>query len=181
MKAVIVSIHPGGLFHGSPDPSYYGAPDYIINQDIVYVCVGYRLHILGWLFNKQTESITLEPSAGLSYFIILNCEYNDLCLGFLNMHKKECSGNQGLKDIILSLKWIKENISVFGGDPNNVTLLGSSSGASLVHFLMLSPLASGTHYKLLLLFVYGNKGYSRLRMVNLPRKYKYFDCFCPKR
>ena len=64
-------------------------------------------------------------------------------LGFLNLHMKNCSGNQALKDIILSLKWIKENIEVFGGDPNNVTLLGSSSGAELVHYLLLTPLANG--------------------------------------
>ena len=66
-----------------------------------------------------------------------------LITGFLNLGLKECSGNQGIKDIILSLKWIKENIHSFGGDPENITLLGSSSGAGIVNLLMLSPAARG--------------------------------------
>lgn len=56
---------------------------------------------------------------------------------------RECSGNQALKDIILGLRWIKENIRSFNGDPDNVTLLGSSSGAQMIHFLMLSPAVKG--------------------------------------
>ncbi|XP_065202735.1 esterase E4-like [Planococcus citri] len=60
-------------------------------------------------------------------------------LGFLNLGIKECSGNQGIKDIILSLHWIKDNISSFGGDPENVTLIGSSNEAVIIHILMLSP------------------------------------------
>ena len=73
-----------------------------------------------------------------------NCIFFDLQIaGFLNLGLKECSGNQGIKDIILSLRWIKDNISSFGGDPDNVTLLGSSSGATSVHILMLSPAAKG--------------------------------------
>lgn len=65
--------------------------------------------------------------------------------GFLNLGIKECPGNQGIKDIILSLRWIQENIQYFGGDPENITLLGSSSGAAIIHILMLSPLTKGTY------------------------------------
>lgn len=65
--------------------------------------------------------------------------------GFLNLGLKECSGNQGLKDIILGLKWIKDNIHSFGGDPENVTLLGSSTGATIIQLLMLSPAARGIY------------------------------------
>ncbi|XP_065211386.1 esterase FE4-like [Planococcus citri] len=107
LKAVMVNLHPGGFFHGSPDPWHYGAPEFIMHHDVVYVCVGFRLHVLG----------------------------------YLNLHMKVCSGNQGIKDVILSLKWIKENITAFGGDPDNITLMGSSSGSALVHFMLLSPLA----------------------------------------
>ncbi|XP_065202739.1 esterase E4-like [Planococcus citri] len=68
-------------------------------------------------------------------------------LGFLNLGINECSGNQGIKDIILSLQWIKENIKSFGGDPENITLLGSSSGAFIVHIMLLSPASKGLFHK----------------------------------
>ncbi|XP_065202738.1 esterase E4-like [Planococcus citri] len=68
-------------------------------------------------------------------------------LGFLNLGLEECSGNQGIKDIILSLYWIKDNISSFGGDPENVTLIGNSNGAVIIHILMLSPAAKGLFHK----------------------------------
>ena len=64
-------------------------------------------------------------------------------IGFLNLDMPECSGNQGIKDIILSLKWISKNIANFGGDPGNVTLLACSSGSVILHYILLSPLARG--------------------------------------
>ncbi|XP_065202780.1 esterase E4-like isoform X2 [Planococcus citri] len=120
LKAVVFNIHPGGFSHGSPDPWCYGSPEFVMNRDIVYVCVGYRLHILG----------------------------------HLNLGLKECSGNQSVKDIILSLKWIKDNIHNFGGDPQNITILGSSSGSALVHSLLLSPVAKGLYHKAILMGMY---------------------------
>lgn len=57
----------------------------------------------------------------------------------MNLEMKECSGNQGIKDIIMALRWIKDNVASFGGDPENVTLLGCSSGAAIINLLMLSP------------------------------------------
>ncbi|XP_065202765.1 esterase E4-like [Planococcus citri] len=120
LKAVIVNLHAGGLFHGSPDPHYYGSAEYVIHRDIVYVSVGFRLHILG----------------------------------HLNLGLEKCSGNQSLKDITLSLKWIKANISAFGGDPNNVTILGNSGGAAILHYLMLSPPAKGLYHKVVVMSGY---------------------------
>ena len=51
--------------------------------------------------------------------------------------------NFGLLDQIAALSWIKEHISKLGGDPNNVTIAGESSGASNISYLLVSPLASG--------------------------------------
>ncbi|XP_065205733.1 esterase E4-like [Planococcus citri] len=65
-----------------------------------------------------------------------------------------CSGNQGIKDIVLSLRWIKDNIKSFGGDPENVTLLGGSSGAAIIHILMLSPETEGLFHKAVMMGLY---------------------------
>ncbi|XP_065219165.1 carboxylesterase 1D-like [Planococcus citri] len=54
----------------------------------------------------------------------------------------------------MSLEWVRDNISVFGGDPNDVTLLGSSSGSSLAHFLMTAPKAKGLFHKAVLMGMY---------------------------
>lgn len=53
------------------------------------------------------------------------------------------SGNQGILDLIAALNWIKNNIEQFGGDPDNVTVMGQSGGAAQVQLLTISPLAKG--------------------------------------
>jgi para-nitrobenzyl esterase len=59
------------------------------------------------------------------------------------------SGNYGLMDDIAALKWVQRNIAQFGGDPNNVTIIGQSFGAATCHFLTLSPLAKGLFQKMI--------------------------------
>ncbi|XP_053689265.1 acetylcholinesterase-like isoform X2 [Sabethes cyaneus] len=60
-------------------------------------------------------------------------------LGFLYLPSQGIEGNAGLKDQLMALRWVSENISNFGGDPNNVTLFGESAGAASVHLHLLSP------------------------------------------
>ncbi|XP_053689289.1 juvenile hormone esterase-like isoform X2 [Sabethes cyaneus] len=60
-------------------------------------------------------------------------------LGFLYLPSQGIEGNAGLKDQLMVLKWVSENISNFGGDPNNVTLFGESAGGVSVHLHLLSP------------------------------------------
>ena len=62
----------------------------------------------------------------------------------MNLNHEVAAGNQGLKDVVLALKWIQNNILQFGGDPGNVTIFGGSAGGAIVHCLALSPLAKGT-------------------------------------
>lgn len=59
--------------------------------------------------------------------------------GFLTLGTDEYSGNIGLKDQVLALQWIQDNIHHFGGDKNKVTIFGESSGGSSAHFHTLSP------------------------------------------
>lgn len=64
-------------------------------------------------------------------------------LGFLNLGVDECPGNMGLKDQLFAFKWVKANISAFGGDADNITIFGESAGAASVHYHTLSPLSKG--------------------------------------
>ena len=63
--------------------------------------------------------------------------------GFLNLNPSPVTkprvANYGLMDQIAALHWIKENIMYFGGDPENITLMGYEAGAASIHFLMSSP------------------------------------------
>lgn len=56
--------------------------------------------------------------------------------GFLKLNETDSHGNMGLKDIVMSLKWIKRNIRQFGGDKNNVVVMGSGSAATYLALLM---------------------------------------------
>lgn len=63
--------------------------------------------------------------------------------GFLSTQDDIVAGNMGLKDQVLALRWVKDNINKFGGDPGNVTIFGESAGAMSVHFHMISPVSKG--------------------------------------
>ncbi|VDO34425.1 unnamed protein product [Haemonchus placei] len=72
-------------------------------------------------------------------------------LGFLSTGDKILPGNVGLWDQIWALKWVKLNAEVFGGDPSNILLMGSGSGAACASILALSPRAEGLFHKVLLM------------------------------
>lgn len=79
--------------------------------------------------------------------IFVRCNARVGPFGFLSINDISAPGNAGLKDLVMGLKWIQRNISCFGGDPDNVTIFGSSSGGSMVHFMLLSPMATGLFHK----------------------------------
>ncbi|KYN04801.1 Esterase E4 [Cyphomyrmex costatus] len=81
--------------------------------------------------------------------VLVTVNYRLSSLGFLNLNDEVATGNQGVKDVILALKWIKRSIVAFGGDPENITIFGESAGASIVHCLALSPLAKGLFHKII--------------------------------
>ncbi|KAK0076648.1 hypothetical protein PV325_005056, partial [Microctonus aethiopoides] len=82
--------------------------------------------------------------------VLVTINYRLGILGFLNVDDREAPGNQGLKDQVLALKWIKQNIAKFGGNPNNVTIFGESAGGASVHYLSISPLAQGLFHKVII-------------------------------
>uniref|UniRef100_A0A1B6HYT8 Carboxylic ester hydrolase n=1 Tax=Homalodisca liturata TaxID=320908 RepID=A0A1B6HYT8_9HEMI len=114
-KAVMVWIHGGGFTSGSGSSELYG-PDFLIEEDIVYVAINYRCGVLG----------------------------------FLSLENDKLPGNLGLKDQVLALQWVQNNIESFGGDPNNVTIFGESAGGASVHYHLLSPLSKGLFHKAIL-------------------------------
>ncbi|KAF5304020.1 hypothetical protein FQA39_LY01805 [Lamprigera yunnana] len=75
--------------------------------------------------------------------IYVNFNYRLSIFGFLSTGDEEIPGNYGLKDQVFALKWIKNNIKYFGGNPNSVTILGLSAGGVSVHFHYFSSLSKG--------------------------------------
>ncbi len=82
--------------------------------------------------------------------ILVSVAYRVNLFGFLYTEEQEArlghSGNQGFLDQIRALRWVYENIRSFGGDPENITLMGQSAGAISTQVLALSPL-SGPYIK----------------------------------
>ncbi|KAL7287572.1 esterase FE4-like [Trichogramma pretiosum] len=71
-------------------------------------------------------------------------------LGFLDLEDEETPGNMGLKDQVLALKWVRENIASFGGDPDQITLFGQNVGAVSAHLMAFSPMTKGLFNKIIL-------------------------------
>ena len=72
-------------------------------------------------------------------FVSVNARLN--WLGYMDLTSIGGESNLGLSDMVLSLEWIKDNIAQFGGDPNNVTIMGQSGGGTKVSSLASSPKA----------------------------------------
>ncbi|GLG92615.1 Acetylcholinesterase, partial [Gryllus bimaculatus] len=85
-----------------------------------------------------------DPEPFMDYgVVVVTINYRVGPLGFLGLNTTGAPGNAGLKDQVQALRWVKDNISTFGGDPENVTVFGESAGGASVHYLVLSPLAKG--------------------------------------
>lgn len=116
---VMVWIHGGGNTIGTANtyPSAYLAG----SENVVMVTINYRLGLLGWLSHP---ALRLEGRSG-----------------------RDASGNYGNLDMIAALEWVQNNIAIFGGDPDNVTIFGESAGGRNVFSLMASPLGKDLFHK----------------------------------
>ncbi|KAJ8732438.1 hypothetical protein PYW07_015037 [Mythimna separata] len=91
---------------------------------------------------------TFGPEYFLQHdIIVVTMNYRLEALGFLCLDTPEVPGNAGMKDQVLALRWVKENITMFGGDSDNITIFGESGGAASVTFHMLSPMSQGLFNK----------------------------------
>ncbi|XP_014273017.1 esterase FE4 [Halyomorpha halys] len=75
--------------------------------------------------------------------VLVTINYRLGPLGFMSTGDAILPGNNGLKDQVLALKWVQENIAAFGGNPDGVTIAGFSAGSASVHYHILSPLSKG--------------------------------------
>ncbi|KAL9973334.1 hypothetical protein ACROYT_G019775 [Oculina patagonica] len=85
-----------------------------------------------------------------SGMIVVTINFRLGLLGFLNIPGTELKGNYGMLDQVAALKWIRDNIAAFGGDPNRVTIAGQSSGAASVALHLVSPLSKGLFHQAIL-------------------------------
>ncbi len=113
----MVWIHGGGNTTGQGGAPMYDGARLAGREQVVVVSFNYRLGPLGWFSHPAIRASARDAL--------------------------DASGNFGTLDQIRALEWIEENISEFGGDPDNVTIFGESAGGTNVLALMLSDAASG--------------------------------------
>ena len=111
---VIVWFHGGGYYGGSGAQNWYNGAN-LAKHGAIVVTVNYRLGIFGFFAHPELSSESPHNA----------------------------SGNQGIQDKIAALRWVKDNIAAFGGDPQRVAIVGESAGGMSVGALAASPLAKG--------------------------------------
>ncbi|KAJ8924196.1 hypothetical protein NQ315_006987 [Exocentrus adspersus] len=79
--------------------------------------------------------------------IVVTFNYRLGVFGFLSTEDMASPGNYALKDQILALEWVRDNIDYFGGNPNSVTVFGQSAGAASVSYLLQTPLAKNLFHR----------------------------------
>ncbi|XP_032685513.1 neuroligin-1-like isoform X1 [Odontomachus brunneus] len=93
--------------------------------------------------------------ASAGHVIVITLNYRLGILGFLRTRPfpdrtSGSGGNLALKDITMALRWVRENIGAFGGDPTRITIMGHDTGAALVNLLLLAPYSKGLFHRVVL-------------------------------
>ena len=108
-------------------------------------------------YKRKTLRLLSRPGGASFFFgpgylleqdvVLVTFNYRLGPLGFLTTDDKTAAGNQGLRDQVMVLNWVKANIGKFGGDPDKVTIFGEDSGAASVTLMAMSPLAKGLFHR----------------------------------
>ena len=115
------------------------------------------LHGGGYSSGSSIEQVAYEGDALAEFAdaVVVTLNHRLNILGFLDMssfgEKYKNSVNAGMADIVEALRWVKRNISAFGGDPENVTLIGQSGGGGKISTLLQTPAAAGLFHKAILM------------------------------
>lgn len=120
-RPVMVWIHGGAFARGSGSSSRHPGDKLARRGNVVIVSINYRLGALGFLHLKEVTNGRIPAT-----------------------------GDEGLLDQIAALRWVKDNIAHFGGDPNNITVFGESAGAMSIGCLLAMPQARGLFQKAIL-------------------------------
>lgn len=106
------------------------------------------VHIHGGLFMYGSGHSYAHPEYFMDENVIfVNFNYRVGVFGFLSTGDDVVSGNNGLKDQVMALRWIKNNIASFGGNPDSITLTGLSTGGCSVHLHYFSPMSHGLFHR----------------------------------
>jgi para-nitrobenzyl esterase len=117
-RPVMFYIHGGAYSHGSGSSPLYDGTRLCKRGDVVVVTVNHRLNGFGYLYLAR----------------IGGAQFAD-------------SGNVGMLDLVLALRWVRENIQEFGGDPERVMLFGQSGGGAKIATLMGMPVARNLFHR----------------------------------
>jgi para-nitrobenzyl esterase len=120
-RPVMVWIYGGSFTSGTGNSPSYDGSSFAELGDVVFVNINYRLGLFGFLY-----------------------------LGEIGGPEYATSGNNGLLDQIAALRWVRDNIEAFGGDPDQVTIFGESAGAGSVATLMGMPEARPLFHRAIL-------------------------------
>ena len=149
--------HPAAM-----QTDFYGTPDFDCSHDVSEDCLVVNIHtpsgarqgtlpVLAWIhggaYQAGSASLPKYDPIGLASqgVVVVSIEYRVGVFGFLAhpdiaaTSATGTAGNYGIDDVFAALKWVRENIAVFGGDANNVTSFGQSAGGNLSSYLLVSP------------------------------------------
>ena len=154
---VIVYIHGGAGKFGTAHVEE-NAGDALASRGVVYVSINYRLGVFGFLAHPALSAEDDDDHAAAS----AACDGDEAPTGGgaegggaegggssssgSGASARGC-GNYALLDQIFALRWVRDHISQFGGDPENVTIWGLSSGAQFVSTLLVTPSAAGLFHR----------------------------------